>query len=39
MNIVPVPAWGLSIHGASYYGYRFALHVGRRLVFLWPVKP
>lgn len=35
--IVTTPSPGLSLHDARFYGYRYALHLAWRLIFIWPV--
>jgi hypothetical protein len=37
MQVVKLLAWGLSISEARHYGYRYALHIGNRLIFFWPL--
>lgn len=39
VQLVRVPSWGLAAHGAIYYGWRWCLHIGPWLVFLWPSEP
>jgi len=39
VNIVPVLNFGLSAHRADYYGYRFCLHFGWRLIFIFGTQP
>lgn len=34
MQIVRVPHWGISVNEASYYGWRWCLHVGPWLLFV-----
>jgi hypothetical protein len=33
-HVVRLPVWGLSIHEAGYYGYRWGLHIGPWLIFV-----
>lgn len=39
IHIVRLPTWGLSITAASYYGYRWGLHLGPVLIFIWNDMP
>lgn len=39
MQILAAANWGLSIGQASYYGWRWLIHVGPFCVFVWRVTP
>lgn len=33
-HVVRLPVLGLAVHDATYYGYRWGLHVGPWLIFI-----
>jgi hypothetical protein len=39
MTVCRLPVWGFSCDNASFYGWRYAVHIGPWLVFFGKVRP